>query len=360
MSDTADSNAADIVVLPSAAERDPYLSGRQRVTDLLIGYSLIDSFFKFTSEGKPYPFPEPDELLPHNTFRRTEYGQQNPVLMAMVDGQLPRPLNRHFRLRSSNKVRWRNIQRLAPDLDLSDFKASQCQMNDADFDSLLTRLLPLDYALMAERLPDAKKKAPAPLELTHMHVKVERLTDNAIKDLGKQLGYIERRLFERGEDYVEALEAKFFEYYGFTSRASGRKSAAAMAAQLLGNHNNRFCVFVAGQEDCRLTVLDEGETITQYLLVRLSGNELDAFKARTARLNVEDPSVYALNGIDSGPQIVLFRLLLERTDAARPNDRRRPDRDLLQPWLRVAEQAILPQPGQSAPIIPFSWAGTGD
>ena len=40
------------------------------------------------------------------------------------------------------------------------------------------------------------------------------LTDTAIKELGKELGYVERRLFERGEDYVEALENKFFEYFG--------------------------------------------------------------------------------------------------------------------------------------------------
>ena len=71
------------------------------------------------------------------------------------------------------------------------------------------------------------------MALTHMHVKVERLTDTAIKELGKELGYVERRLFERGEDYVDALESKFFEYFGFSANAAGRKSAAAMAAQLL-------------------------------------------------------------------------------------------------------------------------------
>ena len=80
MSDTA-SDSADVVVLPSLAERDPYLAGRDRVTEQLISYSLIDSFFKFTSEGKPYPFPEPDELLPHTP------DATNSVLIAVSPNQ---------------------------------------------------------------------------------------------------------------------------------------------------------------------------------------------------------------------------------------------------------------------------------
>ena len=66
------------------------------------------------------------------------------------------------------------------------------------------QLLPLDYALLVERpLDEASEMQPS--ELTHLHVKVERITDNAIRDLGSQLGYIQRSLFERGEDYVRDI-----------------------------------------------------------------------------------------------------------------------------------------------------------
>ena len=41
-------------------------------------------------------------------------------------------------------------------------------------------------------------------------MKVERLTDIALREVGKQLGYIDRALFERGEDYVEELETERF------------------------------------------------------------------------------------------------------------------------------------------------------
>lgn len=349
------SNADNVVAFKPDVPEDGYLAGRQRLTELLIQHSLIDSFFNFTSNGKSYPFNTPEEVLPHVATRGGESALHNPVFVILIDGNLPKALDKHFRLRASNRVTWRNIQRMAPGLDLSDFKAADCRFDDPGFRRLLGQLLPLDYALVAERPPQEGTRERGPIELTHMHVKVERLTDNAIKDLGKQLGYLERRLFERGEDYVEALETKFFEYYGFSANASGRKSAAAMSAQLLARHGQRFGVFVSSQEDCRLTVLDEGETVTQYFLIRLQGSRATAFRRRldAAGASSED---FSVSGIRNGPQVLLFRLVLRRTDAGRPSGKHRPDRDLLAPWLAVDEQAILPLPGREAPAVPYSWA----
>jgi hypothetical protein len=295
--------------------------------------------------------------------------------MFLIDDVLPRPLNKHFRLRASNRVSWRNIQRLAPDLDLSNFKAAHCHLDDPGFTDLLPRLLALDYALLAQQGEDDDG-----MMLSHMHVKVERLTDTAIKELGKQLGYIERRLFERGEDYVEALEGKFFEYFGFSANAAGRKSAAAMAAQLLSSHEMRFTVFVAGQEDCRLTVLDDGPIIDQYLLIRPSGQAFEMFSQAAVAAGVQDLDDYALtrlsdaqiaDGADDGPDDgsggndgafpLLYRLRLERTAAAQPPGQRKRghrDRDLLKPWLRIKEAAVLPRPGRNGPEIPFQWVET--
>ncbi|MDP6344483.1 MAG: hypothetical protein QF491_13175 [Alphaproteobacteria bacterium] len=346
-----------MIPLPTAAARDAYLAGRERVTALLIRHGLIDSFFRFTSDGKPYPFGRANQLLPGDSRGWVEHRHHNTALLIMIDGALPRPLNKHFRLRASNRVSWRNIQRLAPDLDLSNFKAAHCRLDHPGFDELLPRLLSLDYALVAEDIADPEGPGPA---LTHMHVKLERLTDNAIKELSKELGYIERRLFERGEDYVEALEAKFFEYFGFSANAAGRKSAAAMAAQLLSGHDRRFSVFVAGQEDCRLTVLDEGEIITQYLLIRLADADLEAFVDSVALNGGKDSADYSVTGMADGPLPVLYRLRLRRTKAAQPGSGRRRDRDLLKPWLEIAEEAVLPRPGIAGPAIPFAWAETDD
>jgi hypothetical protein len=348
------SDRGNVIPLDGRLPDDAFSAGRDRLTDLLICHTLIDSFFKFTDDGRPYPFIGSDELLPSKAQRRTEHRRHNTALMVLVDGTLPRPLNKHFRLRASNRLTWRNLQRLAPDLDIEDFKSAHCHADAPEFSDLLEKLLPLDYALIAER-PNAGDDPQTPLQLTHMHVKLERLTDRAVRELGKDLGYIERRLFERGEDFVEALEAKFFEYYGFGPHASGRKSAAAMAAQLLASYDNRFCVFVTGQEDCRLTVLDHRENVTQFLLIRLQAAKLAAFKQRLSGLGIDDIDTYAVSGNDEA-RTLICRLTLARTPAADANARRRIDKDMQAPWLSVAEQAIVPLPGRKGADIPFTVA----
>jgi hypothetical protein len=350
------SDKAEIIPLHAADQDMSYEQARQRLTNLLIRYTLIDSFFRFTSEGKTYPFPHAEQLLPQTVRRHAEHAQQNAVLLVLIDGQLPRPLNKHFRLRASNRVTWRNIQRLAPDLDLSDFEAAHCRLDQPGLDTLLARLLPLDYALLAGREPLDDRSNKAALALTHMHVKVERLTDNAIKDLGRELGLIERRLFERGEDFVEELEIKYFEYYGFSANSSGRKSAAAMAAQLLKQHGERFTVFVAGQEDSRLTLLDDGDDILQHMLIRLNDAELAALRATLATLGIEDLSPYSVVGGSDGPTCVLYRLRLSRTAAARTRSRASRDARMRASWLAISEETILPRPGMDAPEIPFRWS----
>ncbi|MBT6983388.1 MAG: hypothetical protein HN956_03460, partial [Rhodospirillaceae bacterium] len=357
------SDKSNIIPLPSTVQNDSFLAARTQLTKLLLRHCLIDSFHRFNDHGKPYPFASADNLLPGQGQAWVEHRDQNTALMFLIDGTLPRPLNKHFRLRASNRVTWRNIQRLAPDQDLSDFKASHCRLDAGEensseengFDLLLQRLISLDYALLAQRSEDDDGMA-----LSHMHVKVERLTDTAIKELGKQLGYVERRLFERGEDYVEALEGKFFEYFGFSANAAGRKSAAAMAAQLLSAQGQRFSVFVAGQEDCRLTVLDQSPGIDQYLLIRPTGLALERFRLAATAAGVKDLRPYAVakspgtNGHDDN-SAMLYRLKLERTAAAQPGTRRHRDRDLLKPWLWIKDAVVLPLPDQVGPEIPFHW-----
>jgi hypothetical protein len=246
-------------------------------------------------------------------------------------------------------VTWRNIQRLAPDIDAGEYKSAHCELHAPQAERLLRKLSRLDYALMVERDNDT-------YALSHMHVKVERLTDNAIKDLAKNLGYIDRRLFERGEDYVDALEAKFFEYYGFSQNASGRKGAAAMAAQLLGGHGGRFAVFVSSQEDCRLSQLDDSDLVTQYLLVRLSNDEAKALSAvldTTAKLSLDDYVVGTC--LRESLPVVLFRVRFHRREPALGTGQGYVDRSLTEPWLDIADQTVLAPPGSSLPPVPFTW-----
>jgi hypothetical protein len=317
---------------------------------------LLDSYANFSERDQPYPFTDPSRVLPNQGTSSHEHRDQNTAFLIMLDGTLPRSLVKHFRIRQSNQVSWRNIQRLAPQLDLADYKAEHCRLNSPKIHELVRKLSTLDYALLVER---PASKAGNACVLTHMHVKVERLTDNAVKDMGKSLGYIDRRLFERGEDYVDAIEAKFFEYYGFSANASGRKSAAAMAAQLLAAHNQRFSVFVSGQDDCRLTVIDESECVIQYMLIRLEADAERDLRAAAAQVDTGDLTPFKVPNDGADGTVVIYRVRFRRTAAARPVPEGVPDRLLTLPWLEITDEAVLALPGETAALLPFvGWAHT--
>jgi hypothetical protein len=347
----------EVIPIAGTPPPDAYLRHRERLTDILVRYCLLDSYRTFVRHHVPYPFFPPDHLLPNTAMGKIEQPYQNTALIFMLDGGLPRGLNKHFRLRGSNRVTWRNIQRLAPDTDLIEYKSAHCDLASEEVGGLIRNLSRLDYALMIERQDDDDDDPE--FRLSHMHVKVERLTDNAIKDLAKSLGYVDRRLFERGEDYVDALEIKFFEYFGFSANASGRKSAAAMAAQLLAGYDQRFAVFVSSQEDCRLTCLDDSELVTQYLLLRLDGDDEERFLLRCKSME-RDPAGHVVHRDSAGKQpIVVLRVRYRRTLPALGTQDGKVERSLQEPWLEIAEQAILGAPDSGCAPLPFAWCETG-
>lgn len=346
------SESGQVIAFETAQKQPDFAAVRDRLTRILIKHALVDSYARFNEANKPYPFIPPEHLVPGVAARSAERSFQNTALVFAIDGKLPVVLNKHFRLRASNRAAWRNIQRLAPDLDLSEYKADDNRFDAPGFDDLLTKLLPLDYALLIEQ--DAEPSTG--FLLSHVHVKVERLTDNAIKELSRKLGYIDRRLFERGEDYVDALEGKYYEYYGFSWNASGRKSAAAMAAQLFSDEALAFAVFVASQEENRLTVLDQSDTVSQYLLICPVGDELSALRATLNAAGVTDLAPYLVSGAAATGPVLVLRILLERTEAARAAKRHRRDKDVLAPWLELSAEHLMPLADLSAPEIAYAWS----
>lgn len=344
------SDAAAVIPLQPAQRQDAYAQVRAQLTAFLVRQALIGSYDEYRRHERPYPFLDArtamsTALAPSGAERRL----QRSAFMVLLDGALPRALNKHLRRRPSNRLSWSNLQRFAPDLDLAGFKAAHARADSPEFESLLGKLAALDYALLIERPEPA-----AGFALTHFHVKVDRRTDLALAEFGRRLGYVERRLFERGEDFVEALEAKFFEYHGFGANASGRKSAAAIAAQLLAAQRGRFTVFVASQSDGRLTLLDELNGVAQHLLIRLSGAARDAFDEAVMESGVDAEDYLVAE--EAGDPVVLYRLRFRHTLAAQPAAERAAERDLLLPWLEVAEQAVLPRDPGRGRIIPFAWA----
>ncbi len=337
---------------PDAAMEDTatsFTATRDQLSEFLIQATLIESYHSFARHAKPYPFASRDSLRPGVSTASYEHPFQRAALILIVDGALPANLRKHIRFRRANELNADNLSRMAPEIAKNFQPPDGLTMNDAGFPALLNRLLDVDYGLLMQRAGEA-----SPIALSHMHVKVERLTDNAVRVLARDLGYIRRTLYENGEAHAEILERKYFEYFGFAANASGRKCAAAMAAQLLGADVFRFAVFTACQEDCRLTMLDDSATVTHHLLLSLKTKIL-------RRIGAEDLENYVIETGGNGEAVVCYRARFRRTGAAQPLDPgpdARPESGLQEPWLEITEQDILPLPGHSAPVLPYDWLGT--
>jgi hypothetical protein len=320
----------------------------------LIRSCLIESYHSFLAHGKPYPFPSPESLLPGVSAAAVEHPFQRAALVFLVDGRMPGGLTKHIRMRRLNQISASNLARLAPYFDHALFRPAALRLGGAGFEPLFAALLHLDYALVLQM------EAPSRYALTHMHVRVERLTDNAIGEFGRMLGYVERRLFERGEAYVEAIEAKYYEYFGFPPNASGRKTAAAMAAQLLAARGLGFAIFASCQEDCRLTVIDGGDAIEHTVLALLPKSALEKRLegAPLRRYRVDRDDEHGTHHV-----VALHRSRFRRTADAKPptqaGGRYRPDAHLglVRPWLELESEVVLPLPGESAAAVPYPRIG---
>lgn len=325
-----------------------YAATRDQLSEFLIRATLIESYHSFARHDKPYPFATPESLQPGISTAAYEHPFQRSALILVVDGPLPTSLRKHIRYRSANEMTAANLSRLAPQIAEGLIPPQGLAMENEGFPALLSRLLDMDYALLMQR-PDET----APISLSHVHVKVERLTDNAVRVLARDLGYIRRTLYEKGEAHAEMLERKYFEYFGFAANASGRKCAAAMAAQLLTAEATRFAVFAACQEDCRLTVIDESEVVTHHLLIRIKADALE-------RIGAAQVAHYSVNNnVDPGGYtVVCYRARFRRTAAAQPAksaDAVRSDISLEEPWLELIGADVLPVPGLSVPTLPYNW-----
>ncbi len=337
----------NIIPIHDGPRRSTHRDHERRVLRELLKFTLVGSLQNFTDHHRLYPFLTRDKVMPAAMGPSREWRYQQTAFVILLDGPMPRALNKHFRLRTNNQITWRNLLRVLPESELTEFRTSQCDVTSEGFPDLLDRLLPLDFALLVQRNRNDNAT------LTHMHVKVERMTDVAVRTLGKELGYIERTLFERGEDYVEELEGKYFEYFGFSAHASGRKSAAAMAAQLLGDYDTPFSVLVTSQSDLRLTLLSHRDRVEQYFLISLDEPSFERLVARG------DPDIdwqdYQVDLLESGERVFIHRVRFIRTSAANADQPTNKDSGLQKDWLAYDRGDIV-DPELTLPAVPYDWA----
>ena len=325
---------------------DAYFFTRQRISRNLIHHTLIDSCQNFDREHVPYPFVTPNMLRPGTAANSKEFSLQNSALVILLNGSMPNKLRKHFRFREGNRLCKENLLEVAPDLpELNKYKWRMRLSNHKDFDTLMKLLFPLDYALLIQSR--SENVDTWPFELTHFHVKIERLLDNAIRSLALHLNYLERGLYERGEKYVDLLEKKFFEYFNFYHNASGRRCASALATQLLAREKIPATIYVASQQTRCLTQLttngqDEQISIEQYILLNMDHELLKELK-KWGRKNSLDIKKDFIVGKSARSRKMLFRVRFEHTEAGKPSAHGRVKAGInsREKWIRLKDESLI-------------------
>lgn len=330
-----------------STHHETFAAFRKRLVRFLVNYTLVESLENFSQAHEPYPFVNPTFLRPGSVGPSYEYHMHKNALIVLMDGYFPKKLRKHFRCRDINRVRKANILDVAPDLTtLEGMPVLHRYSNQPGFEQLMRALIPLDFALLIQKARDIQPENDL-YEITHFHVKIERLMDNALRSLGVDLNYLERNLYEKGDAFVETLEKKYFEYFNFYHNAAGRRSAAALAAQILAKEKMATAVFITSQQDRRFSLFtaDAKSTniqIEQYILLELNVADTKNFIAwgAMAGLNIEENFQIDCR---EGKGVYLFRGKYEHTEAGLPSPGAalKPGINSKEKWVRLVKEEIL-------------------
>lgn len=321
-----------------------YELARDVIEEHLIEYMLVRSYTNFRQNGESYPFVEMRELKPGGASPRYEHPLHNHLLMVFSEGALGDDLKKNLRFREKNGMTIKNLREF--EVEVSDPRMHDMKfLSNADFDKLLDVLLPLDYALIMQQEMSASDRLR--YGISHFHVKIDVLLDDMVEQWAKELKYVTRDIYEKGEGYAQLLERKFFEYHSFHETAAGRRSAAMVAFQLLRRRDELCTVFVGSSEARTLTCISE-RGIRKYILLPLKKKQLRGILEANDLDAGEFAEHYDIDG--AGKQsVVIFLAVYEHTGIALPPSDGKV-RDSLQPkgrWLTITRQLIVPKPKHS-------------
>lgn len=315
---------------------------RDQLDAVMLQYGVIDSYDNFKKAGQPYPFVEKRELKPRARIPDLEYEKQNAFLVLFVEDTIPPHHKKYIRFFEVNKTTKTNLLS-SKSLPLSNrFERNQKYMESAQFTSFLKALLPVDYALLIQR--DATSKARNRYSLSHFHVRVDWPITDAAEDLARDLRYISKDLFEKGDKYAEDLQKKFFEYYGQPVMVGGRRTAAIVAAQYLKQLPCISTVYVGSSETRALIRISE-RGVSKTVLMGFTPNEVTGLCERYG-FSIQTFQKNYVVARQKNMRICLFQATYMTTDPSRtPDDGKlrelKPDLS----WQTVGGQHVLPKPG---------------
>ncbi len=325
---------------------------RDSLDQSMVQYSLIDSYNNFLKNGMPYPFVEKRELKPRARIPDIEYGYQHAFLVIFVEDLIASDNKKYIKVFDHNRTTKKNLLQSKTLPQLDKFDRTQKYLETAHFDDFLKILLPVDYALLIQReiLPALKDR----YALSHFHVKIDWPIVDAAEDLALNLRYIKKDIYEKGDEYAEDIQKKFFEYYGLSAMAGGRRTAAIVAAQYLKRLHCITTVYVGSSESRALIRLSE-RGILKVVLIKFSENELRkiAVENHLSLQNITENYIIAHEKKDG---IAILQVTYSFTSHSRPpvDGKLREIKPDLN-WLTVDKQYLCPNPGvTNYPFLPLN------
>ncbi len=319
--------------------RSYYETLRDELDQFVLGYSLVGSYNNFLRLHSPYPFVELRELKPRARIPSVEFDAQNSFLIIFSEDFIEKKHKKYIRYFDANKTTKNNLLRHKYFPSIENFNRDIKNFQSSEFFALLRSLLPIDYALLIQRNQKSKVK----YALTHFHVRVDWPIAQAAEELAKDLRYVSKDLYEKGEQYAEDFQKKFFEYYGVPFLAGGRRTAAIVAAQYFRQLPGITTIYVASSESRSLLRIGERGSC-KAVLVQLSVQEV---KKLAESINITQ-NTFTKNYViarNKGNFVCILNVRYNYTShALAPADRKLRELNFDTNWLTVAEEHILPKP----------------
>lgn len=315
---------------------------RDDLDQFLLDYALIDSFNNFLERKIDYPFVEKRELKPRARIPDVEYEHQNTFLVIFSEETIPAAQKKYIRFFDVNQTTKTNLLRSKTLPIRSRFNRTQKYIDSVHFFNFLHILLPMDYALLIQRDPHSGRRDR--YALSHFHVRIDWPIADAAEDMARELRYISKDLYERGDRYAEDMQKKFFEYYGTSVMAGGRRTAAIVGSQYLKRNPGITTVYAGSSESrCLLRISERG--VSKVVLMPFLSSEIKQI-AETHHLSLSLFKKYYVVTRYKKRYVVLFQVAYTPTDYGRiPDDGRLRDLKPDLNWLTVDSQHLLPKPG---------------
>ncbi len=314
---------------------------RDELDHVLIQYSLIDSYQNFLNHNTPYPFVEMRELKPRAIIPDIEYELHNNLLVLFLEDSIPNIHKKYIRFFDDNKTTKENLLKIRHFQFHKKYRHNLKLFESPQFCWFVRGLLPVDYALLIQR--DSTIKAKNRYALTHFHVRIDWPISEAAEYLARSLRYIHKDLYEKGEDYAENLQKKFFEYYGLHPLAGGRRTAASIAAQYLKQLPFISTVYVGSSESRSLSKISErGQT--RYVLIKLDESEITNICKTHLIKEATFAKSYLIDKTNDGGVAIFQTTYSHPVHAQPPDDGKLRELNSEYYWLTVNSQHLIPLP----------------